>query len=157
MSQRIVSPSMSLSIINNRLDLVEQVLYHDILREDVVALLKRTSDTFRLLQRFSVNRGDADDLLGLARTVEVMSEVSTVLHDHIIASQDAENGTTIEMGCLWDILNRLSLDGPSKVARAIIAAIDEDSLSRKHEREHESRQEAADMTEGRVAKEKLSK
>lgn len=147
LSQRIVSPSMSLSNINNRLDLVEQMLYHDILREDVIALLKKTSDTFRLLQRFSVNRGDADDLLGLERTVEVMSEVSSVLHDHIIASQDAEDGTTIEMGCLWDILNRLSLDGPSKVARAILAAIDEDSLSRKHEREDESREEAADMAE----------
>lgn len=147
LSQRIISPSMSLSVINNRLDLVQEMLQDDALREDLQALLGRTSDTCRLLQRFSINRGDADDLLGLARTVEVMGQVSEVLHDHIIATQDNADGEETELGCLWDILDRLDLEGPSRAAKAILAAIDEEGLTRQHTREDESREEAVEMAD----------
>jgi len=150
LSQRLVSPSMSLSIINNRLDLVEEMLNSDALREDVVALLGRTSDTLRLLQRFSIGKGDADDLLGLARTVDVVGELSGLLHDHIIAHQNTHPGaseTGRELTYLWEILGRLDLEGPAKVARDIQYAIDEESFDRRQAAEVEAQSEAEEMTE----------
>lgn len=143
LSQRLVSPSTSLSVINNRLDLVQEMLDHDALREDITALLSRTSDTLRLLQKFSIGKGDADDLLGLAKTIDVMGEMSNLLHDHIIAVQE----TSTDLGFLWDILDRLDLEGPARVAKAILTTIDEDGLSRRHTAEQESREQAEEMTE----------
>lgn len=154
LSQRLVSPSMSLSVISNRLDLVQEMLVHDALREDVVALLRRTSDTMRLLQRFSINKGDAEDLLGLAKTIDVMGQVAELLHDHIIAHQDLpqeredlESATVNEHGYLWDILGRLDLEAPDKVAKAIQSAIDEDSLNEQRIVEDQRRSEAEEMSE----------
>lgn len=155
LSQRLVSPSMSLSIINNRLDLVQEMLGQDALREDIVALLRSTSDTLRLLQRFSIGKGDADDLLSLAKTVDVMGRLSEVLHDHIIAQQDrtfeveAEEPISrpLELGFLWDILGRLDLEGPAKVAKSVQDAIDEEGLDRQHVAQAEDQAEAEDMTD----------
>ena len=145
LSQRLVSPSMSLSVINNRLDLVQEMLGYAELREEVTALLRRTSDTLRLLQRFSIGKGDADDLLGLARTVDVMEEMARLLHQHIIARQDADHNDAVELDFLRDILGRLDLVGPGKVAKAIITAIDEEGLNRQHTAEMEDREEAEEM------------
>ncbi|KAK3720809.1 MutS protein 1 [Vermiconidia calcicola] len=147
LSQRLVSPSMSLSVINNRLDLVQQLISHDVLREDVMALLRRTSDTLSLLQRFSIGRGDADDLLSLARTIEVMGELAQTLHEHIIEVQETNESVAADIGFLWDILSRLDLEGPNKVAKAIVTAIDEEGLNRQHTAEMESREEAEEMAE----------
>lgn len=137
LSQRIVSPSMSLSIINDRLDLVQEMHDQDALREDIMALLRRTHDTYRLMQKFSVGKGDADDLLGLARTVDVMQQLSTILHQHILDNQDRllEAGSqhvSADFTFLWDILGRLDLDRPGKAAKNIQNAIDEDGLNRQH-------------------------
>lgn len=156
LSQRLVAPSMSLSIIDNRLDLVQELLQHEALREHVTALLRRTSDTYRLMQKFSVGRGDADDLLGLARTVEIMHEVAEVLHTHILTHQDASPNTgnaveNTEMTFLWDILERLDLDTPSKIAQKILSAIDEAGLNQQHLAEEASMEEAEQMTEQVVA------
>jgi DNA mismatch repair ATPase MutS len=128
LSQRMVSPSLSLSIINNRLDLVQEFLYQDALREHITALLRNTFDTFRLLQRFSIGKGDADDMLSLAKTISGMQQISDVLHDHIIANQDQaldnapeepSKAPLMELSCFWDILSRFNLDGPMKVAKSI--------------------------------------
>ncbi|KAK5129206.1 hypothetical protein LTR08_003756 [Meristemomyces frigidus] len=158
LSQRLVSPSMSLSIINARLDIVQHMLEQDALREDVVALLRRTSDTLRLLQRFSIGRGDGDDLLSLARTVDVIGRLSEVLHDHILIQQDRpaeddEDAKTspAELSCLWDILSRLDLQDPVKVAKAIQDAIDENGLNRQHVADAEDEVEAENMVEDVVS------
>lgn len=157
LSQRIVSPSMSLSIINNRLDLVQELLDQEALRENVVALLQRTHDTSRLLQKFAVGRGDADDLLSLARTIEVMQEVTQVLHEHILANQERSveevDATSpdvpagLDLTFLWDILGRFDLDGPMKAAKNVQAAIDEDGLNQQQLANHASETEAEGMAE----------
>jgi DNA mismatch repair ATPase MutS len=153
LSQRLVSPSMSLSVINNRLDLVQEMLGYDALREDVVALLRRTADTRRLLQRFSIGKGDADDLLSLARTVDVMGQMAELFHEHIIrqlARSLAEMESDVplnELGFFWDILGRLELEGPAKVAKSIQEAIDEEGLNRQHVAEAEEQAEAEDMVD----------
>jgi DNA mismatch repair ATPase MutS len=156
LNQRLVAPSTSLSIINNRLDLVQELLDQDALREDIIALLKRTSDTYRLLQKFSIGRGDADDLLGLARTIELMQQVSEIVHDHIIArfskpeaqgSEDSGGVVENEYTFLWDILARLDLENPLKVARNIQVAIDEEGLNQKQLSEEASQAEAEQMAD----------
>ncbi|KAI7199743.1 muts domain V [Hortaea werneckii] len=42
LSQRLVSPSMSLGVIKKRLDLVQELLHHDALREDIVCVVQPT-------------------------------------------------------------------------------------------------------------------
>jgi DNA mismatch repair ATPase MutS len=147
LSRRLVSPSLSLSVIENRLDLVQEVLNHEALREETTALLRLTSDTLRLLQRFSIGKGDADDLLGLARTIDVMDRLSVTIHDHILHNQDSDDSLATDLGFLWDILGRLDLEGPGKVAKAITTAIDEEGLNRRHTAEVEAREEAGEMAE----------
>lgn len=157
LSQRLVSPSMSLSVINNRLDLVQELKRKDALREDIIALLRRTFDTLRLLQKFSIGKGDADDLLGLAKTIEVMEQLATVLHDHVVAIQgkaleastkeDGGNARPSEMQFLRDILGRLELKEPAKLAKHIRDAIDEESLDQQHSAEQEDADEAAEMSD----------
>ncbi|KXS98591.1 hypothetical protein AC578_4332 [Pseudocercospora eumusae] len=152
LSKRLVAPSMSLSVINSRLDLMQEMLLQDALREEIVALLRRTHDIYRLLQKFSVGKGDADDLLGLARTVEVMQEISDLLHQHILAHQDRafedhENFASQDLTFLWDILARIDLESPTKVARNIQAAIDEEGLNQQHIAEEASEAEAEQMAE----------
>ena len=143
LSQRLVSPAMSPLIINRRLDLVEEMLRYDALKEDVTALLRQTSDTLRLLQRFSINKGDADDLLGLAKTIAVMNQVSTALDRHLVERQAAG----ADMTFLKENLARLELESPVKVARAILDAVDEEGLSRQHTMEVEKRAESEGMAE----------
>jgi len=161
LGQRLVSPSLSLPVIQARLDLVQEVLGHDALREEIVALLRSTSDTLRLLQRFSIGKGDADDLLGLARTIHVMARLLKSLYLHIDAREGSSGGAPADVGFLRDLLCRLDLEEPSKVAKAITAAIDEEGLNRQHSVELQARDQASDMatevTEADMAGEKVPK
>ncbi|KAK4499623.1 hypothetical protein PRZ48_010141 [Zasmidium cellare] len=153
LSQRLVSPSMSLAVINNRLELVQELLGFEDLRADIVELLKRTSDTYRLLQKFSIGRGDADDLLGLARTVDVMQQMADRLHEHILANQDRsmqdsqDDLYNPDLTFLWDVLERLDLEQPLKAAKNIQSAIDEDGLNQQHLVEESAEAEAEQMSE----------
>ena len=109
---------MSLDIINQRLDLVEGLKQKVALRESLVGLLRRTFDTWRLVQKFSIGRGDADDLLELSKTIQITQEVAQLL-EHETSS-----------GATFDALIRcLSLDGPRRLAKRISEAIDEEGLS----------------------------
>lgn len=147
LSRRLVSPSLSLAVIENRLDLVQEMLNHETLQEEVLALLRLTSDTLRLLQRFSIGKGDADDLLGLARTIDVMARLCGVIKNHIKTQAKASSSEENDLQCLLDLLDRLELDGPGKVAQAITSAIDEEGLNRQHSAEMEAREEASEMAE----------
>lgn len=155
LSKRLVCPSMSLSVINNRLDLVAEMLNHEEIRESVVALLRRTFDTLRLVQKFSIGKGEAEDLLGLAKTIEIMEHVSSLLHDHIIEHQERPfakpNDTPTaraqapELTFMWDILSRMELEGATKLAKRIQNAIDEEGLSRQQLAEEMDSADAAEM------------
>ncbi|KAI7325014.1 muts domain V [Hortaea werneckii] len=150
LSQRLVSPSMSLGVINKRLDLAQELLQHDALREDVVALLRRTADTLRLLQRFSIGKGDADDLLSLARTVDVTVRLAKLLQDHIQAQQ-SRNHDIVDFGFLKDILCRLDTKSPSVISKRISDAIDEDGLNRQHVAQLQQRSDAEESAEEAIA------
>lgn len=157
LSQRLVSPSLSLTTINDRLDLVQELRYRDALREHVQALLRKTSDTCRLLQRFSIGKGDADDMLGLAKTIAVMQQMTELLHDHILSIEASDmplleteqktSGPLLELTCFWNMLERFDLIGPMQAANNILSTIDEEGLSRKHQAEVEESAESEQMAE----------
>lgn len=157
LSQRLVSPSLSLTVINDRLDLVQELRYRDVLREHVQALLRKTFDTCRLLQRFTIGRGDADDMLGLAKTIAVMQQTVDILRDHADSHTTSSTATTpssgtspgplTDLSCLQKLVDRFDLIGPMKISINIQETIDEEGLSRKHQAEVEQSADAGMMAE----------
>lgn len=133
---------MSLEIINARLDLVSQFRDNIELREKIINLLKRSYDSQRLVQKFSMGRGDADDLVGLLRTIESTNEIASILLQYTTALKATEgiSGTDINSSTsLLKLCRRLSLEGPSALALCIVNAIDEEGLSRSNRmEEHEN-------------------
>ncbi|KAJ9648408.1 MutS protein 1 [Coniosporium tulheliwenetii] len=138
LTQRLTTPSMSLSVINDRLDLVSELLGHTALRQDVVVLLRRTYDTLRLVQKFAFGKGDADDLLGLASTVQVTQDLATLLKNHLESPRREVNPEgdvslrATQSTCIHDILKRLNFEGPVELSHRISEAIDEEGLSEQH-------------------------
>src|ERR1700733_9118762 len=139
---------MSLSVINERLDLVEEMLDHPQLRQDLITLLRRTFDTLRLVQKFSFGRGDADDLVELSKTVLTTSDIANLVNAHsssrnaIPIDPDRAETETRRRKCLPTLIKRFDLEQPTKLATRIIEAIDEDGLSEQHRLEDN---EAAEM------------
>ena len=132
---RIASPSMSLQTIQERLDLVSQLLENRALREDILNLLRRSYDSQRLVQKFSLGRGDADDLVSLLKTIEATNTIANLLGKHI-AFSGLKSGDDIDdrksLQSLHNLGSRLSLDGPNALASLISSSIDEDGLLESH-------------------------
>jgi DNA mismatch repair ATPase MutS len=148
LNQRLVSPSLSLSVINNRLDLVQELRDRDGVRENIHGLLRRTYDTSRLLQRFCIGKGDADDMLGLAKTIAVVQQISDLVHvEGAAVKPSQEEPQILEISFLENLFERLDLTGPMKVAKSILSTIDEEGLSRKHQAEIEQATESETMAE----------
>lgn len=131
----IASPSMSLDVINARLDLVSCFLGETSLKEAIVSLLKRSFDSQRLVQKFSMGRGDADDLVSLLRTIEATSEVAALLKTHALPSKDERPGLADQGQCLQNLSFRLSLEGPNELAARISMSVDEEGLMESHRAE----------------------
>ncbi|KAG9915383.1 muts domain V, partial [Aureobasidium melanogenum] len=131
LSQRLVSPSMSLPEINSRLDLITELLGHDQLREETRSALRRTTDVLRLLQRFSIGKGDADDLLALAKTIQIINQIVNMMNTHLPQHKGDVDSLSSSLS-LKALVDRLDLDGPSKLATRILEAIDEEGLSQQH-------------------------
>lgn len=122
---------MSLPEINGRLDLVTELLEHDQLREETMSALRRTTDVLRLLQRFSIGKGDADDLLALAKTIQIIKQIVSMINTHL-PGQNGDIQSLSSSLSLRALVDRLDLDGPSKLATRILEAIDEEGLSQQH-------------------------
>jgi len=131
----IASPSMSLQIINARLDLVSELLQNCAFREDISNFLRRSYDSQRLVQKFSMGRGDADDLVSLLRTIEATNGIASTLQKSISHSDVGPTSANDEQKAqrsLQRLSQRLSLDGPNALAALITASIDEDGLTESH-------------------------
>jgi len=129
----IASPSMSLRIINERLDLVSHLLRDRTLREETTHLLRRSYDSQRLVQKFSLGRGDADDLMSLLKTIDATNGIASTLEKHtgssgVYASFDDRGSRQ----SLHNLVKRLSLDGPNALAALISSSIDESGLMESH-------------------------
>ncbi len=138
-------------MINSRLDLVSHFLTFPKLREDVTALLRRSYDSLRLIQKFSLGRGSADDLISISRTIEATQGVVRLLSPYCGASNlngseppsaDFKTPARASTDAIGQIYARLSIDGPASLARRINDAIDEEGLVQTHRREET---EATDM------------
>lgn len=113
------------------------------LRENLVYLLRRTADSKRLVQKFSLGRGDADDLIALCKTIRIMQEIVTLITDQSgaqVGQSDStilSNATNVEPAkgspCIELLISRLDLDGPRLLADRIAAAIDEEGVTRLHQ------------------------
>lgn len=137
------SPSTSLNVINERLNLVSVFMGNQELRDSVVQLLKRSYDAQRLVQKFALGKGDPDDLICLSRAIEASKEVKQVLLDQSktpVSNVDLKNSLT-------SMISRLYLDGPLGLAEKILAAIDEEGLLQKQRIADSTAAEAASLAQ----------
>ncbi|KAL4872231.1 hypothetical protein BDV12DRAFT_162529 [Aspergillus spectabilis] len=140
---RLTAPSTSLSVINERLDLVSVFIEDAELRDFLVQLLKCSYDAQRLVQKFTLGRGDPDDLICLSKAIEASKEVKRLLSTK---GRDQTDNTRISQASrqtLQIMIDRLYLDGPTVLADKILAAIDEEGLLQKQRIEDDTAAEAA--------------
>ena len=108
--------------------LVSRFFVNRSLREEIITLLRRSFDSQRLVQKFSLGRGDADDLISLARTVEVTDQISQTLSHFSQTYRLDPDAKVAEVECLKSVLIQLNLEGPLALANRIKEAIDEEGL-----------------------------
>ncbi|KAK6078199.1 DNA mismatch repair protein [Seiridium cupressi] len=121
------APSTSLETITKRQDLVDYFINQVDLRDEIIQLLKRSHDSQRLVQKFAFGRGDPDDLVGLASTIRATEEIVQLLSSSQSSSTNANP--------FHDLITRISLKEPSKLADRIRSSIDEDGISAQHQLE----------------------
>lgn len=154
---RLTSPSTSLQVINERLDLVAAFLEDEELRSDIVQLLKCSYDAQRIVQKFTLGRGDADELICLSRSIEASKEIRRVLTDKCnVNIHDSAVGESCSIQCsLASMVDRLHLDGPAELADKILAAIDEEGLLQKQRIEDSTAAQTAALAQEVVTSEGL--
>ncbi|PLB36064.1 mismatch repair ATPase MSH1 [Aspergillus candidus] len=142
---RLTSPSTSLEVINERLDLVSTFLADRELREHLIRLLKQSYDAQRLVQKFTLGRGDADDLICLSRAIEAAKNIKQVLSSAVHETRDGAPGSQHDNAShsVHAMTSRLHLEGPASLAAQIFAAIDEEGLQQIHRAEDQTASEAA--------------
>jgi DNA mismatch repair ATPase MutS len=142
---------MSLDVINARLDLVSQFLLDETLRDKIRTLLRRTYDSQRLVQKFSMGRGDPEDLICLLRTIEATNEVASTLKKQVFIMESPDRSTEnalVSAKSLADLYHRLSLEVPHTLACRISDAIDEEGLMRSRRLDDSSSAESAALAQG---------
>ncbi|KAF1969915.1 hypothetical protein BU23DRAFT_601307 [Bimuria novae-zelandiae CBS 107.79] len=150
LTQRLSAPSMSLSTINERLDLVEEMIEYPQLRQDMMTLLGQTFDSLRLVTKFTVGRGDADDLMELSKTIMTTADIAQILDEHIasrnsiLIDPEIQTTETRRRQYIPALRNRFELNDPLELAQRIQDTIDEEGLSEYHRLEDDK---AADIEE----------
>ncbi|KAJ3496123.1 hypothetical protein NLG97_g2887 [Lecanicillium saksenae] len=138
------APSTSTDIIIARQDLVARFIQSPDLRDLIITLLRRSHDSQRLVQKFALGRGDADDLIGLANTIQATADIVNLL-DQASAKPSSE--------CLVALTKRIDLHEPLLLAGRITEAIDEDGIVLQHEAADSEASEMMALAEGIVAAE----
>jgi DNA mismatch repair ATPase MutS len=150
---------MSLATVNDRLDLVEEMIQYPQLRQDIIALLERTYDSLRLVTKFTYGRGDADDLMELSKTITTTSDIIDILREHATSRKaipvDPAKGPleSRRKECIAALERRFSLDSPLELAQRIQDAIDEDGLSEHHRLEDEQASEMSELAQDVLGRE----
>lgn len=142
---------MSLHVINARLDLVSQFRRDGALNENIRSLLRRTYDSQRIVQKFSMGRGDAEDLVSLLRTIEATVEIASILEKGVPGGKSEDNFVENGPGspnALKELCHRISLEDPKTLARRISDAIDEEGLMQSHRVEESEDAETVALAQG---------
>lgn len=138
-----------MQVINDRLDLVSTFIEDGQLRDHVTQLLKRSYDSQRLVQKFTLGRGDPDDLICLSRAIEASKAIRRVLvsKDKAGSQTTSVSETTPVRQTLCAMVDKLSLNGPSILADRIMGAIDEEGLLQKQRIEDSTAEQAATLAQ----------
>ncbi|ETI27360.1 hypothetical protein G647_09550 [Cladophialophora carrionii CBS 160.54] len=141
---RLTSPSASLTEIDDRLELVTTFVENQELTESLIFRLRRMFDVQRIVQKFALNKGDADDMLSLASAISETVATNELLRPAVSArSAMMEPRQEAPVShCLDRLLQRLDLEDPVELQNKIASAIDEEGLMQKHRLEED---EAADV------------
>ena len=141
----IKSPSMSIEVINARLNIVTLLLQDLALREEVIHLLRQTHDSQRLLQKLSIGQGDADDLISLRKTIEATATLRRVLQRCITQLQgdSASSDQRSASKSLQSLSGRIDLEEPLRLVDTIADAIDEQGLYQFHLNEEAANEDSS--------------
>lgn len=144
---------MSLAIIENRLDLVEEMIQYPQLRQDITTMLARTYDSLRLVTKFTYGRGDADDLMDLSKTIRSTDDIVNTLREHAssrsrVPATDPDNASgKRRRQCIASLHGGFRLQKPLILAHRIEDSIDEEGLSEYHRIENEQASESTDLAQ----------
>ncbi|TGJ65020.1 DNA mismatch repair ATPase msh1 [Orbilia oligospora] len=130
----LTSPETSVKIINDRLNLVEHFIASPKLLEDIRYKLKLTHDSQRLVQKMSLGRGDADDLVSLARTIIQTQDIVDCISSHLPRKKES-------LEVVKELIGRI--EKLEELAARILRSIDENGLMLRHTIED---REAAEIT-----------
>ncbi|EPS39428.1 hypothetical protein H072_6778 [Dactylellina haptotyla CBS 200.50] len=119
----LTSPETSVRIINDRLNLVEHFIQNPRLLGDIQYKLKLTHDSQRLVQKMSLGRGDADDLVALARTIFATQDIVKRMNLQLPTKSE-------HLEVVQNLLGRLSEQ--KELAEKIMGSIDEQGLMLQH-------------------------
>ncbi|KAI9804017.1 MAG: DNA mismatch repair ATPase msh1 [Piccolia ochrophora] len=139
LSHWLSAPSTALSVITSRQDLVSHFVRHSDLKDEITHALLQTFDAHRLLQKFSLGRGDPDDLIALCKSIQA----TTAIRDLLVSNQDSnqtnqlkgEYSISTRQGSnpsLDSIIHRFKMENPMALAKHIAEALDEEGISEKH-------------------------
>ncbi|KFY36631.1 hypothetical protein V495_07712 [Pseudogymnoascus sp. VKM F-4514 (FW-929)] len=139
------APSTSLEVINDRLDIVGHILGDTALRERLMTLLRRCHDSQRLVQKFALGRGNADDLLALSTTISATQELALTIRESLHGGKAFSE--SLPPDSLSRLVSRIQLDGPLALASKIKNAIDEEGVVHQHQIEDEEAGTLMEMAE----------
>lgn len=114
--ERLAYPSINVNEINHWLDLVTVFIKNQILHQRLLIHLRSMHDVQRLLQKFVMNRADADDLLCLANSVTQTKQILDLLAR---AVKDDVSRTAIAR-----LTASVSMQGPQAMAEQIESSVD---------------------------------
>ena len=93
-----------------------------LLLEEVIDFLRQADDTLRLVQKFCLGRGNGDDLLSLAGTIDVTNHVVQAINTSVAGKS----------ACMRRLLAQFGRQEAEKVAADIRQAIDQEGLMLQH-------------------------
>ncbi|KAK7463796.1 hypothetical protein VKT23_005735 [Stygiomarasmius scandens] len=102
------SPSTSIHEINARQSLVAFFCTRPHFRADLLALLKKSEDAGRVVQKFLLGRGDANDLLALTTSIRLWADIQRrVSHEREMEIQERPNFNPDEWSSLDILMSRM--------------------------------------------------
>lgn len=149
LSDRITAPSKVLPEIEARLSLVAWFKDNRFVRDEVVARLHQLDDEARLLQKMSIGRPTAEDLLAMAKAVRVQAEIKQVLKEALQISGSDASGSTEDKQTMKRYVDELVVH--DHLATKIEAAVDIGALEAQRVRDF-----AADAAAANEAAESMS-
>ncbi|KAK9453827.1 muts domain V-domain-containing protein [Dipodascopsis uninucleata] len=144
LSDWITSPLTSISAITERHNLVELLVNDADIHAHIENHLKNMHDLHRVVQKFALARGDAEDIISLQQSLESVSSLRRILRKYLTKFSDS---VTPEIGSLKRIENRLVDLGDLEIL--IVSTFDQDQIIAKITQDQERQaQEVIEIEDG---------